>query len=125
MTSGKFVTSICCMDGRIQLPVDKWIKENYSADYIDTITEPGMEKRVSEGVDTDWLKTKTNISISKHNSNLIVISAHHGCAGNPVSKEEQVEQVKKSVTVIKSWNVTDNVIGIYVNDKWEIEEVKG
>lgn len=123
MSDGKFVTSICCMDGRIQLPIDAWIKKNYSPDYIDTITEPGMEKRVAEGIDVDWLKTKADISISKHHSDLIVVSAHHGCAGNPVSKEEQVEQVKKSVSNIKSWKMTDNVVGIYVNDQWEIEPV--
>lgn len=53
MSGGKFATSICCMDGRIQLPIDSWIKKKHSPDYIDTITEPGMEKRVAEGIDVD------------------------------------------------------------------------
>ena len=38
MAEGKFVTSITCMDGRIQTPIIKWIKENYDVDYVDTIT---------------------------------------------------------------------------------------
>ena len=42
MSEGKFATSISCIDGRIQLPLAKWIKENYSVDYVDAITEPGV-----------------------------------------------------------------------------------
>ena len=33
MAEGKFATSVSCMDGRIQLPLAKWIKENYSVDF--------------------------------------------------------------------------------------------
>ena len=40
MADGKFATSISCMDGRIQIPISQWIKENYSVDFVDTITEP-------------------------------------------------------------------------------------
>ena len=124
MSHGKFVTSICCMDGRIQLPVDEWIRKNYSTDYIDTITEPGVEKRISENIEIEKIKSKAEISIFKHHSGLIVVSGHHNCAGNPVSKEEQIEQIKKSMLYIKFWNMPVKIVGIYVNDKWEIEEIK-
>ena len=46
MAEGKFATSVSCMDGRIQIPLNKWIKENYSADFVDTITEPGVDKNI-------------------------------------------------------------------------------
>jgi len=35
MSEGKFATSVSCIDGRIQIPLAKWIKENYSVDYVD------------------------------------------------------------------------------------------
>ena len=123
MASGKFGTSICCMDGRIQIPLNHWIKENYSVDFVDTITEPGIEKIISEG-DFEKVKLKASISINKHNSSVIVISGHHDCAGNPVSKEEHIRQIKKSVEKVKTWDFSVQVIGVWVNDKWNIEQLQ-
>ena len=51
MAKGKFATSVSCMDGRIQIPLINWIKENFSVDYVDTITEPGIDKLVADNTD--------------------------------------------------------------------------
>jgi len=123
MAEGKFGTLINCIDGRTQLPAISWIKENYSLDYVDNITEPGPDKLISEGK-IELLKSKINISINLHGSNLIVVSGHHNCAGNPISKEEHLSQIRKSIGVIKSLEMSVEVIGIWINDKWEIEPVK-
>ena len=123
MAEGKFGTLINCIDGRTQLPAISWIKENYSLDYVDNITEPGPDKLVSEGK-IELLKPKINISIKLHGSNLVVVSGHHNCAGNPISKEEHLTQIRKSIGVIKSLEMSVEVIGIWINDKWEIEPVK-
>ena len=48
MATGSFATSVSCIDGRIQGPISNWIKEKNSVDYVDTITEPGLDKRISE-----------------------------------------------------------------------------
>ena len=125
MVSGKFGTAINCIDGRTQAPVSDWIKENHSVDYVDTITEPGCDKVLLE-VDydkIDRIKSKLLISIKAHNSSLIVIAGHHDCAANPVSKEEHLTQIKKSINIIKSWNFPVKVIGVWVNDQWKIEQV--
>jgi len=125
MVSGKFGTAINCIDGRTQAPVSDWIKENHSVDYVDVITEPGCDKVLLE-VDynkIDHIKSKLLISIKAHNSSLIVIAGHYDCAGNPVSKEEHLTQIKKSINIIKSWNFPVKVIGVWVNDQWKIEQV--
>ena len=123
MAEGKFATSISCMDGRIQIPVNTWIKKNYLVDFVDTITAPGVEKKISESTNVEQIKSMIEISIYKHKSNVIVISGHHDCAGNPVSKEEQVSQISKGIQNIKSWNYDAQVIGIWINDNWEVEKV--
>lgn len=123
MTEGKFATSVCCMDGRIQIPIINWIKENYSVDFVDTVTEPGVDKTVADNHDLSFIKKKVDISINAHKSNLIVVSGHYDCAGNPVSNEEHIGHIKKSVDVIKSWNYDVTVVGIWINDKWSIEKV--
>ncbi|KKL83540.1 hypothetical protein LCGC14_1973680, partial [marine sediment metagenome] len=123
--SGKFGTAINCIDGRTQAPVSDWIKENHSVDYVDVITEPGCDK-VLLGVDyvkIEHIKSKLLISIKAHNSSLIVIAGHYDCAGNPVSKEEHLTQIKKSINIIKSWNFPVEVLGVWVNDQWKIEQV--
>ena len=125
MASGKFGTAINCIDGRTQAPVSDWIKENHSVDYVDTITEPGCDKVLLE-VDydkIDHIKSKLLISIKAHNSSLIVIAGHYDCAANPVSKEEHLTQIKKSINIIKSWNFPVKVLGVWVNDQWKIEQV--
>ena len=123
MSSGKFGTSICCMDGRIQIPLNNWIKKHHLVDYVDTITEPGVEKKISSDENLEQIKSKAAISVNKHNSTLIVISGHHDCAGNPVSKEEHIIQIKNSIEKIKKWDFPVKVIGVWVNDKWEIEQI--
>ncbi|MBA4718157.1 MAG: hypothetical protein HRO68_03280 [Nitrosopumilus sp.] len=123
MSEGKFATSISCIDGRIQLPLAKWIKENYSVDYVDAITEPGVDKNVTRDSITASIKTKATISIRTHKSELIVFSGHYNCAANPVSNEEHIEFIKKGVEVISSWNLGAKVVGVWVDDSWTVNAI--
>ena len=126
MNFGKFATSINCIDGRIQIPISNWIKQKYFVDYVDVISHPGSDKVIGEKIieGITEIKSKVLVSINAHNSKLVVISGHHDCAGNPVSKEMHMTQIKKSINLIKSWDYPVTVIGIWVNDKWEIEEIQ-
>ena len=123
MAEGKFATSVSCMDGRIQIPLTKWIKENYSVDYVDTITEPGVDKTITENSVFESIKTKVSISINAHKSELIVLSGHYDCAANQVSDEEHIELIKKGIGVISSWNLGAKVVGVWVDDSWNVNTV--
>ena len=123
MVEGKFATSVSCIDGRIQIPLAKWIKENYSVDYVDTITEPGVDKTITENSVFESIKTKVSISINAHKSELIVFSGHYNCAANQVSNEEHIELIKKGIGVISSWNLGAKVIGVWVDDSWNVNTV--
>jgi carbonic anhydrase len=120
MAEGKFATSVSCMDGRIQTPLAKWIKENHSIDFVDVITEPGIDRMVAENLDLESIKNKVGISINAHKSDLIVVSGHYDCAGNPVSDEEHISQIRKGVEVISSWGLNVKVVGIWVDDSWNV-----
>ncbi|KAF6249683.1 MAG: hypothetical protein QQN58_04450 [Nitrosopumilus sp.] len=123
MVEGKFATSVSCIDGRIQIPLAKWIKENYSVDYVDTITEPGVDKTITENSVFESIKTKVSISINAHKSELIVLSGHYDCAANQVSNEEHIELIKKGIGVISSWNLGAKVIGVWVDDSWNVNTI--
>jgi hypothetical protein len=125
MSHGKFGTAINCMDGRTQTPVAEWMKKKFNFDYIDTITEPGpdglMAKQVAATVES--IKARVLISVNKHHSDVITVVAHDDCAGNPVSKEEHIEHLRKAMEVVHSWALPVKVFGVWVNDKWEVEEI--
>lgn len=121
-----FVTAINCIDGRVQEPVINYLKKKFQAEYIDMITEPGPEKLLAENTDNaaiKSLKEKLEISINKHHSELIAIIAHHDCAKNPVSKDEQVPQLSKSIELIQSWFPNIKAIKLWIDENWEVNEV--
>ena len=121
MAEGKFATSVSCMDGRIQIPLNNWIKENFSVDYVDTITEPGVDKNITNVLES--IKNKVGISINAHKSELVVVSGHYDCAANLVSDEEHIAQIKNAVQVISSWNLNAKVIGVWVDGSWAVNTV--
>ncbi len=116
-----FCTSISCMDGRIQLPIIHWLKENHEASFVDTITEPGIDNLFTNTDKIKEIKSKTLISVNKHGSKLVIVSGHNDCAGNPVSKSEHIDQIKHAVSVIESWKLPIKTIGAWVNQNWELE----
>jgi hypothetical protein len=123
---GKFGTAINCMDGRIQLSVIDYLKAKFGIDYVDVITEPGPTKVLSEGIDIDAIdriKRCLEISIKKHESQVISLSAHYDCAGNPEKKDVQLKQLASSIRVIKSWCFGVDVIGLWIDDHWEATEI--
>ena len=119
--SNKFCTSISCIDGRIQLPIIHWLKEMHNVSYVDTITEPGVDKVFSNATKIEELKSKVSISVNAHGSKLVMISAHHDCAANPVSKKDHIVQIKNAINIIESWKMQVKVIGAWVNEDWEVE----
>ena len=126
MTGSKFATAINCIDGRIQMPVIFWIMKKFGVDYVDTITAAGPEKLLAEGINQasiDSMRNCLEISMTRHGSKLVVVSAHFNCAGNPVEKELQLQQLRAAVTTVKSWQPDIAVAGVWVNEEWQVEPV--
>ena len=124
----KFVTVINCMDGRVQVPVNKYMIETFGADYLDTITEAGPNKILSEGIDStliNSIKYRYQVSTEKHKSSVVAIVGHHDCGGNPAKKSEQIEQIKASVALVKNWNKKIHVFGIWVDENWVVNPLEG
>ena len=121
-----FITSIHCMDGRVQEPLIAYLKSKYSKAQVDTITEPGPCKILADNKDQVLVQNifaRIDISINLHKSDCIAISGHFDCAGNPVSKEIQIRQTKKAINLLKSNFKKVDVIGLWVNEKWQVEKV--
>lgn len=125
MEKGKFATVISCIDGRVQSPIAEWMKKNLKVDYVDTITEPGPDKALlGQDERVESIRQKVMISIKAHNSCAIAVAGHYDCAGNPVSEEEHLEQIKKCTEVVASWGLPVRIAGLWVNKQWKVEVVR-
>ena len=114
------------MDGRIQEPIIKYLKENYDVAYVDTITEPGPCRILAENNDkisASSIIKRCELSMQKHGSKLIAISGHYDCAGNPCNEEIQKNQIKKSIAYLKNRYPEVTIIGLWVDKDWKINNV--
>ena len=114
MASGEFATAINCIDGRAQQPVADWLKLNQHVRYVDAITEPGVDKVLAEGSpeQIEAIRRKVLISVNAHGSRAIAVAGHHDCA-----------HIRRSVETIAAWGLPVQVIGLWVNELFWIEEV--
>ena len=121
----KFGTALNCIDGRTQIPVIMWMNKNLGLDYIDLITEPGMDKVLSKGnkFEIDKVKKNTIVSIDAHDSKIIAVVGHYDCAANPVSPYKHVGEIKESIRTVISWSLGVKVIGLWVDDFWKVHQV--
>ena len=122
----RFCSAVNCMDGRVQLPVIKYLQNRFNVDYVDTITEAGPDLILSQSKDTITVKTifdRLDISVEKHNSVGIAIAGHHDCAGNPVPKEDHIKHIQKSVILLRQQYEDLEIIGLWVDENWEVHEI--
>jgi len=123
----EFCTVINCMDGRVQLPVNEYLRKRFNVNYVDSITEAGPNRVILDVENKSAVQSiinKLDISVHKHKSVGIAIAGHYDCAGNPVEYEEKVDQIKSSVKFIKSKYNDLDVIGLWVDENWEVHEIE-
>lgn len=122
-----FCTSIHCMDGRIQLPIMRYLTEQYSVLYVDTITEAGPCKILAENTNIALVEAiieRIEISVKLHGSNLIAVSGHHDCAKNPANEARQREQILKAMQWLQPRYPQVELIGLWVGDQWDVTVVQ-
>lgn len=122
----KFGTAINCIDGRTQEPVIDFMKQKYGIDAVDMVTFPGADGVISSLGNFNTIaliRNAVSISIEKHGSRIIAVVGHFDCAGDPGNREHHYAHIRKAVQQVSSWKFDAEIVGFYVNDKWQIEEV--
>lgn len=127
-----FFTLVGCMDGRVQEAVAAFGQQKFGARYPDTITEAGLVGKLSFTNPSllEAIKFKVvDVSIGKHHAKGVIVHGHSECAGNPVDDEQQKNDIRRSVEIIKSMVGSTPVIGVFVHRSqedsthWVAEEV--
>ncbi len=114
------------MDGRVQLPVIKYLQERFNAEHVDSITEPGPNLILAKQSNVNIVESVFNrlkISVEKHTSVGIAVAGHYGCAGNPATRQAQAEHTLDAVKCIKLRYPDIETIGLWVNENWEVSEI--
>ena len=122
-----FATSIHCMDGRVQLPINKYMQKKYNVRYLDAITEPGPNKILAEMADdrlVQSIKNRVDISVHKHGSACIAVSGHADCAGNPADKKTQLKQIDQCADHLKRWYPDPvQIIKLWLDENFKVYEL--
>jgi hypothetical protein len=122
----RFCTVINCMDGRVQLPVIRYLQKRFNAEYVDSITEPGPNLILSEQKSSILIQSileRLKVSIEHHNSVGVAVVGHHSCAGNPALREDQIVQIQKAIHFLRQKLEKIVILGLWVDEDWEIHEV--
>ena len=123
--NGKFGCAVDCMDGRVQDVVKQYIQKHYDVEFVDAVTEAGPNKILAENTETAIIKdieARVNISVHHHKSKIIAIVGHHGCAGNPTGKENQIEHLRASKKRLEALGITEEIILLWVCEDFKSVE---
>ena len=118
-------TCLNCMDGRVQLPVLNWIRQQYNVDFVDVITEAGMDGVLALQDNIDEIIRSIKISIDVNKSVRIFIVGHYDCRGNKVDEKTHHKHIIKSVVRLKRQWPELEIIGLWVNGQWQVEVYDG
>jgi carbonic anhydrase len=126
MAEGNFATAIACIDGRVQRPVFDWMRTYFQVAYVDMVTIPGpdLTLRSTPAWHLDTVRRSVEISVTAHASQAIGIAGHYDCAAHPVSREQHVADITATARqVVVLWELPVRVVGLWVNDRWQVELV--
>jgi hypothetical protein len=114
------------MDGRVQLPVIRYLQERFGVPYVDVVSEAGPVRSLADPADSE-VKTsifrRVRISTEAHASKVVAVVAHADCAGNPVSEEEQRRQLDRAVRLVGENFPEVTVLGLWVDARWTVEDL--
>ena len=123
----RFATAINCMDGPTQIAVIRYVQRHTGARFVDSITEAGPDgilARSGRSTAAAAIRRRLKISMNAHGSRVCFVVAHHGCAGNPVSRKEHLRHVVRAVRRVKSWVPEMTIVPLWVDEKLKVREVK-
>ena len=120
-----FCTVVNCMDGRVQLPVIRYLQDRFEVLYVDSITEAGPVKSLAQPVDeTVSQSILRRVVVSRtHGSKVVAVIAHDDCAGNPEDETTQRRQLEEAVDFIAGHFPDMLILGLWLSRDWSVFEV--
>ena len=120
-----FCTVVNCMDGRVQLPVIRYLQDRFEVRYVDSVTEAGPVRSLAKPVDeTVSQSILRRVAVSRtHGSKVVAVIAHDDCAGNPEDETTQRRQLGEAVDFIAGHFPDMLILGLWLSREWNVFEV--
>jgi hypothetical protein len=111
----RYATIVSCIDGRVQRPLDEWVRGQLDVEYVDTITEPGPDRMLTDAAEpaVDALLAKVAVSRAAHGSRILVLAGHSDCAGNPVPDDVHRRQLRAAVARLARRLPGTRILGVH------------
>lgn len=125
MADGMFGTAINCIDGRVQASVAEWVRAHCGVQYVDMVTAPGPDGVLTQGAPeaNKLIRDYVRVSQEAHQSGVLAVAGHFGCAGYPVSPDEHIRAIRAAAAIVTGWGLPMRVIGLWVNEGGQVEVV--
>lgn len=115
------------MDGRLQLPVIRYLMNRFGRSYVDCITEAGpvgLLAHKQNSVKVREMLRKVRVSVNAHGSRSLAIVAHYDCAGHPFARARQVADLTLALAFLEHTFADLEIIGLWVDHESNIEEIR-
>lgn len=117
-----------CMDGRSIRALEEYAQKHLDRGLIDQITLPGMDGHIRYGNREvlEGVKKAFEISTTRHGSKKLFIVGHADCAGNPVSKEQHITDIRRCMEIAETWEFQAEINGLFVDrvdGKWMVTDL--
>ena len=104
-----------------------YLRKRFRGEYVYSLTESGPNKILSgdeDGAAVNSILKKLEISMKEHGSVGIAVVGHFGCAGNPVSEEQQLAQIIGAIRILREKYNDIEIIGLWVGADWKVREIQ-
>ena len=121
-----FCAVINCLDGRTQLPVVNFLRARFNVEYVDMLTDAGPLGILANTPDSPRAEVffeRVDTVIRVHDIKELAIAGHWDCRGNPVPKEQQLEQQQAVVARFRERYPQLQIIGLWVTEEGTVEEI--
>ena len=121
-----FCTAVNCMDGRVQLPVIRYLQGRFNVEHVDSVTEAGPNLVLAKRTHGDAVKSilrRISISVERHSSVAIALAGHHECAGNPATQQGQKQHLVAGIEFLRHQYRNVPIIGLWVDENWQVHEI--
>jgi hypothetical protein len=119
----KKLTDIELHISRIKIDSKKKFEHAMNVMTFAEVGEHEMARNLMDITILESIRKRMNISVNLHGSKVVAVVAHHDCAGNPVEKEKQIEQLNASINTLKSWGFAVEYLKLWVNDNWQVQVI--
>jgi len=115
------VVLVCCMDKRFTLrrPSAEWVYKFMKKRAYLVSKEGPVTRLVKKLTRMSSLVRSITFGLEKAHANTVVVAAHEDCKRNPISDEEQIEQLHISAARLREFGFKGRIILLFVSKRGE------